>query len=426
MIRQKAIYLYFPENSLFFCFRKKGDIMRGHKNNKPDMDDESKIDEVVHKNSERANSPQHDDKQPAPEEVDEEIEAEAPAEEEERPALPENAMAAGYSLDGLLAEAAASASLLIVEAERTDSFGFAQEGEEGGGWNLTTLLVTGAVVITGVVIWATSGGGNKPPTVDSASQSVSTNEDTSAQITVNATDKDELTYAVTTAPTNGSANVSGNVVTYSPTENFNGSDNLTVTVTDTKGQTVTQAVAITVVAVNDAPRFEIFVSTKAIFQGQSLSEDLDGQATDVDGDTLTFATETSPGNGTLSVDPGGMFVYTPSLEFVGVDTFSIEVNDNKGGSDVRSYVVTVRPVPIPEPPTGVSPQEIALEEDTLQNVVSTIVDANNDPITFTIPVLPQNGTLITVDEGVYVYQPNPNFNGTDTFSLRGTTPDGES
>jgi hypothetical protein len=91
---------------------------------------------------------------------------------------------------------------------------------------------------------------NNPPTA--TAQSVSTNEDAAKTITLAGSDPDgdSLTYALASNPSHGSASLSGNTVTYSPTANYNGSDNFTFTVSDGTATSSAATVSIDVLAVN--------------------------------------------------------------------------------------------------------------------------------------------------------------------------------
>jgi hypothetical protein len=51
------------------------------------------------------------------------------------------------------------------------------------------------------------------------------------------------------------------------------------------------------------------------------------QATDQDGDPLTFSLASGPNNGTVIVNPNGSFTYTPNPGYVGLDVFSFSVTD---------------------------------------------------------------------------------------------------
>ncbi|MCX6854726.1 MAG: Ig-like domain-containing protein, partial [Verrucomicrobia bacterium] len=91
-------------------------------------------------------------------------------------------------------------------------------------------------------------------------QSITTNEDTAASITLNGSDVDAsttLTYSIVTSPTNGILTGSGTSRTYTPSANFNGSDSFTFKTNDGSLDSTTATVSITVNAVNDAPSFAL-------------------------------------------------------------------------------------------------------------------------------------------------------------------------
>ena len=94
---------------------------------------------------------------------------------------------------------------------------------------------------------------NTTPTA--TAQSVSGNEDTAQSITLAGSDPngDSLTYAIASAPSNGSASLSGNTVTYTPSSNYSGTDSFTFTVSDGTTTSSAATVSITVNAVNDTP-----------------------------------------------------------------------------------------------------------------------------------------------------------------------------
>ena len=97
---------------------------------------------------------------------------------------------------------------------------------------------------------------NDNPTIDP--NSGTTTEDNPGDVQVTGTDVEDapsqLTYNVSTQPTNGSASCTPTgLCTYSPNLNFNGTDTYIVTGTDTQGGTGTATVTMTVTPVNDAP-----------------------------------------------------------------------------------------------------------------------------------------------------------------------------
>ena len=64
---------------------------------------------------------------------------------------------------------------------------------------------------------------------------------------------------------------------------------------------------------------------------------------DDDGDTLTAALLSGPGNGALSLESDGSFEYTPDADFAGTDTFTYVVYDGTTISDAVTVTVTVTP-----------------------------------------------------------------------------------
>ncbi len=72
--------------------------------------------------------------------------------------------------------------------------------------------------------------------------------------------------------------------------------------------------------------------------------------TDPNGDPLAVTDRTDPAHGTLTLDPEGSFVYTPSADYSGLDAFTYAVSDGRGGSARARVTLTVRPVQ--DPPTA--------------------------------------------------------------------------
>jgi Ca2+-binding RTX toxin-like protein len=65
-------------------------------------------------------------------------------------------------------------------------------------------------------------------------------------------------------------------------------------------------------------------------------------ATDANGDRLAYAIEQTPGSGTVTIDrETGEFVYTPSQNWAGADSFSVRVTDAFGASVVQTINVGV-------------------------------------------------------------------------------------
>lgn len=69
------------------------------------------------------------------------------------------------------------------------------------------------------------------------------------------------------------------------------------------------------------------------------------EATDADGDVLTFAVAGTPANGTLVLDPAtGAYTYTPAANWSGDDSFAVTVTDSFGNVSTQTVNVAVAAV----------------------------------------------------------------------------------
>ncbi|MCA1053051.1 tandem-95 repeat protein, partial [Priestia aryabhattai] len=252
---------------------------------------------------------------------------------------------------------------------------------------------------------------NTPPTVPN--YTVTNPEDTVAIGTVIGSDIDgnPLTYRIGTRPTNGIVTVNPNgQFVYTPNLNFNGTDQFTVIVDDGQGGTATSVVTIINTPVNDNPvtqNYAVITNEDTPLVGQI-------QATDVDGNLLTFQLQSPPTNGTVTVTNSGAYTYTPNLNFNGSDQFTVLVSDGQGGTAVSTVTVTVTPVN--DAPT-VPNYTFSTQEDSpvVGAVVGTDVDGN--PLSYQLQNGPTNGIAAVNANGTFSYQPNLNFNGTDQFTV---------
>jgi hypothetical protein len=203
--------------------------------------------------------------------------------------------------------------------------------------------------------------------------SVSTNEDTDYSGTLSASDLDgdSLTYSILDSTVNGtlilSDPISGTFI-YSPIENFNGSDNLTFSVSD--GILLdTGTVNITVVGLNDAPIISALVDT-TIDEDDVINIVL--TANDIDEDTLTFSAtaDTSAVIASISEDTLSL---TSADNWNGSSTIMVVVSDGSA-TDTTSFQLTVNPI-------NDAPSSFALNEQ--DSVYITMANFASDSIVFT-------------------------------------------
>jgi len=136
---------------------------------------------------------------------------------------------------------------------------------------------------------------NQAPTFAEPTYSYTTNEDTSVagQVTATDADNDTLSYMPASNPEFGSIalNADGSFV-YTPNAEFSGQDQFTISASDGT-DSVDVTVSISVNEVNDAPMINTVTVANTLSGVEGTVE-----ASDAEGDTLTFAVQTQPTSGT--------------------------------------------------------------------------------------------------------------------------------
>ncbi|MCT6925491.1 kelch repeat-containing protein [Metasolibacillus sp.] len=84
--------------------------------------------------------------------------------------------------------------------------------------------------------------------------------------------------------------------------------------------------------------------TKVTLANTSVSGIASGY--DADSHTLTFSKVSEPTNGTATVSADGAWIYIPNNDFIGVDTFTIQVDDGHGGIDIGTVTIHVMQQPV--------------------------------------------------------------------------------
>ena len=177
----------------------------------------------------------------------------------------------------------------------------------------------------------------------SSVHNVSTNEDESLVINLPCTDieSDALTTVFLSnykTPQNGTLNVDGITITYTPNANYEGLDSFEYHVYDGTNQSGVEVVNITVNSVNDAP----VASAVSTSTAKNTAKTITLSATDVDTGSLTYSIVSNPSNGSLGSVNGATVTYTPDNNWSGTDTFTYKAND--GNSDGNTATVTVKVV----------------------------------------------------------------------------------
>ena len=241
-------------------------------------------------------------------------------------------------------------------------------------------------------------------------QAITLPEDTSTIVVWSGTDVDGnlLTYAVLSAPTNGTLTGTASNLAYTPDANFNGRDVIFFSVTDGTLSS-TSVVSLTVSPVNDAP----VASAASLVSAEDSALPITLTGSDAEGDALTFSVMTPPAHGTLSgIAPD--LTYTPAANYNGPDGFSFKVND--GNLDSTAASVNINVTSENDAPVA-NAQSVTVIYNTAKFITLTGSDAEDSALTYTVVGGPTNGTLSGTGPNL-TYTPNVGSAGADFFTFR--------
>ena len=238
-------------------------------------------------------------------------------------------------------------------------------------------------------------------------------------------DSNPLTATMVSGPAHGtlSLNTDGSF-TYTPAVNYSGADSFTYTANDGSVDSNVATVALTVTAVNDAPvtREDRYTTDEDASLTVVVAQGVLANDTDVEGDPLTAELVAGPAHGALTLHPDGSFVYTPTLDFHGADSFTYLANDGIADSTVAMVAITVtaeeNQPPVAQGEAYTTDEDTALTVDALFGLLANDTDPNGDPLTAVLVSGTREGALALNVDGSFTYTPRANFFGEESFSYR--------
>lgn len=245
-------------------------------------------------------------------------------------------------------------------------------------------------------------------------------EDTPVSGTVSGTDPDgdELEYRKGSEPLNGSVEVStGGAWTYTPDENFHGTDSFTIIVDDGADGYAVSTVTISVASVNDppvVPDYQYRILAGRDHEGTIVASDIETAA-----ENLAYTVNTPPMHGTLMLSPDGTYTYEPDSGYLGSDEFIVTVTDEDGGTAVStvSYVMYKIDEDPNNPPTAPdysfsTPQGVPASGQ----VQGT--DPDGDRLSYKMYKGPSHGILSVESDGNWTFTPFDGYTGSDYFTVK--------
>ncbi len=188
---------------------------------------------------------------------------------------------------------------------------------------------------------------NDPPVA--SNDSYNTDEDTAlngSSVLANDSDvdNDPLTAELVSGTSHGTLTLNADgTFSYAPAGNYNGSDSFNYKAKDSSNAASNIAtVSLTINPVNDAPVAS--GESYSMYSNTTLSVPAPGvlsNDSDIEGDSLTAQLVSNVSHGTLAINADGSFIYTPSLNFTGTDSFTYRAFDGTAYSNVVTVTITV-------------------------------------------------------------------------------------
>ena len=255
---------------------------------------------------------------------------------------------------------------------------------------------------------------------ESFSQSITINEDENLSHNLTSNDIDSITlyYSVTKEPEKGNITIINPITgefEYIPDKDKNGNDQFAFIVNDGKLDSNESFINIVITPVNDKP----FGSDLSFETDEDIQKEDVLFGNDIDSQKLYFSIVDQAQKGQVSIiDPeAGTFIYEPDLNKNGQDSFSYIINDGIDDSDI--YTVSINIKPVNDSPIAIQ-ETILVIEDTPANITLSAQDVDSQEFIFEITSKSNKGSITITDAalGRFLYTPNKNENGTDSFSFK--------
>ena len=230
-------------------------------------------------------------------------------------------------------------------------------------------------------------------------------------------DGDDLTAELVSGTANGDLDLDPDgSFTYTPDADFSGTDTFTYRACDDADPPKCSdptTVTITVNAVNDRPVARD--DSAATDEDTATSIDVLLNDTDAEPGQLSITDLSDPAHGTATVEAGRVR-YTPDADYSGPDSFTYRASDGDDSSAPATVTINVRAV---NDAPDADADAATTDEDTPTsvNVLQNDTDVDSGALTITNVSDPANGSAEVVN-GQVRYSPEPDFNGTDSFTYR--------
>ncbi|HVL23578.1 MAG TPA: Ig-like domain-containing protein [Thermomicrobiales bacterium] len=224
-----------------------------------------------------------------------------------------------------------------------------------------------------------------------------------------------ITYSLVTAPTKGTIvlNANGSFI-YTASADEAGTDTFDFLAQDASSTTDTGTITFTIA---DPPLVVADNTLVVPFEGNA-----DGAVTASGGAApYTFAVDTAPAKGTVTLNDDGTFTYSANAGETGADSFTVLVQD--AGEPRQEAVATVDVTILPEALAVEGLSLTVMAGETVTGDLSDQVRGGVPPYTFAVDTAPSQGTLALNPDGTFTYIANDDATGMDSFTYTVTDSD---
>ncbi|WP_257976519.1 tandem-95 repeat protein, partial [Vibrio parahaemolyticus] len=268
------------------------------------------------------------------------------------------------------------------------------------------------------------------PVVDIVADKATVVEDTPTIIKVLGNDTFEgddkvVSLDTNNGPANGTVSVNPDgSVTYTPNDNYHGTDSFTYIVTS-GGVSESTTVSVDVTPVNDAP--VVKDDTAITDEDTPVTIDVLPNDTDIDGDKLSIQSASVPETQGKVEIVDGKLVFTPAENFHGDAEITYTITDG-ALTDQATVNVTVNAVndtPVVE--SSIADQTLA--EDFTPYTIdlnTAFSDVDNVDGELTFSVSGNSNIQVAIVNGIATFTPTADWNGSEALTFTATDPSGES
>ena len=238
---------------------------------------------------------------------------------------------------------------------------------------------------------------NDPPILEPISdQEISENEFSEIEFLVSDVDNDDLSYDYYISSGYGYAEISNNIITITPNQNWFGEITVDFIVSDGEYY-VQDQFTVTVIEIDDPPVAYDVLSTTS--EDETITIDLISSDPDSEPEVLVYSIVSAPNYGSALIN-GSSIEYTPNSNYNGNDELSYDVSDGTSNSNIANIDINI--IPINDSPTAQDIEYSVTSSDPFEfDLSEAINDIDGDELG--ISFITQNygsETISTLFDGV--------------------------